>query len=86
MAQGILISELVGKMVLVRSRGGVGTKGPMLSGDYKGLLLGADDEFLKLEYEVSKFVEGKNVITKEIVLIDLKYVITVEEYKETTEF
>lgn len=80
----ILISEMVGKIVIVRTQGGIGTKGSMLSGDYKGVLLGADGDFLKLEYDVIKFVEGKSIVNKEQVMINMQYVITVEEFKEST--
>jgi hypothetical protein len=74
------IMELIGKTVWIATRGGLGTKADQVAGDYKGTLLGFDGEFLKLEYEIRKFGEGKTNVTKEIILINTRYVITVQEY------
>jgi len=77
-----LLKDLVGKKVLIKTHGGAGTKITMAAGDYKGILLGYDDKFIKVEYELSKFIEGKNIITKAIMLINFGYIITIEEYLE----
>jgi hypothetical protein len=45
---GILLEELLGKLVLVRTQGGIGTKDGMMPGDYKGTLLAMI--FINLDY------------------------------------
>jgi hypothetical protein len=75
------ISELVGKTVWISTRGGLGTKADQVAGDYKGTLVGFDGEFLKLEYEITKFGGGKASTTTGIIMINTRYVITAEEYK-----
>jgi len=76
-----LLKELKDKEVIIKTHGGVGTKITMPAGDYKGILLDYDDKFIKLEYEISKFVGGNNIITKAILLINFEYIMTVEEYQ-----
>ncbi len=75
------ISELIGKTVWITTSGGLGTKDALVVGDYKGTLLGFDGEFIKLEYEIKKFAEGAGSIEKGVLLINVKYIITAEEYK-----
>lgn len=76
-----LLEDMVGKMVLVKTHGGFGTKdASLMAGEYKGLLLGFDGTFLKLEYDVRKFISGANVISKDVLLINVAYVVTVNEY------
>lgn len=78
-----LLDELVGKKVLIKNQFGIGTKAGMLPGEYKGVLLSYDDKFIKLEYEVRKFVNNNSMLGKSVILVNLVYVITVEEYQET---
>jgi hypothetical protein len=76
------VNELVGKTVLVKTHMGAGTKDVRLStGEYKGVLLGFDGKFLKLEYDINKFTEGNNLVTKDLILINAAYIITINEYK-----
>ena len=82
----LFIGELVGKTVWIATKGGLGTKEDQMAGDYKGLLLGFDGEFLKLEYETKKFVQGASSVTKGVILINVRYVITAEEYKTSLNF
>jgi hypothetical protein len=79
---GILLEELLGKLVLVRTQGGIGTKDGMMPGDYKGTLLAHDGKVIKLEYEVRKFAEGTSTLSKAMIFINLDYIMTVEEYTE----
>lgn len=79
---GLLLEELLGKSVLVKTQGGVGTKEGMMLGDYKGTLLGYDGKVIKLEYNIIKFTEGASIPTKAIVFINTDYIITIEEYVE----
>jgi len=79
----LFISELMGKTVWVTTSGGLGTKDAMVVGDYKGTLLGFDGEFIKLEYEVKKYIEGAGSTDKGIILINTRYIITAEEYKSS---
>lgn len=75
------INELVGKTILVKTQGGVGTKdASLMVGEYKGVLLGFDGVFIRLEYETKKYSGGTNAIFKDTVLINVEYVITVEEF------
>jgi hypothetical protein len=78
----MLLDELVGKKVVIKTHWGTGTKDDMLLGDYKGILLGHDDKFMKVEYEIKKFVEGTNIISKSTLLINTSQIITIEEYEE----
>ncbi|MGD0729421.1 MAG: hypothetical protein ABR981_05075 [Candidatus Micrarchaeaceae archaeon] len=81
-----VIHELIGKTVLVKTHLGDGTKDSQVEGGYIGILLEYDGDFLKLEYEVKKFEENNITTTeKKIVLIDSKYIISVEEYLSKTE-
>ncbi len=80
-----LLAELVGKKILVKTHYGAGTKGDMAIGDYKGTLLAFDEDFLKVEYEVKKFVDGATVVSQSVLLINLAYVITMEQYQEKPE-
>lgn len=76
------INDLVGKTILVRTHGGLGTKDArLILGDYRGVLLGFDGGFLKLEYEVRQFTEGKNATTREVILINAAYIVSINEYK-----
>ncbi len=75
------LTELIGKTVMVKTHWGLGTNDISLaSGDYKGVLLGVDGNIIKLEYEIKKFVVGKNLVTKDIILINIAYIVTVNEY------
>ena len=78
-----LFDELIGKKIVIKTHGGTGTKGDMIIGDYKCILLSYDDKFIKIEYEIKKFSEGASVITKSMMLINIAYVITMEEYRES---
>lgn len=76
------IYELVGKKILVKTKGGLGVKDIILvEGTYSGILLGFDGSFLKIEYEVRKFLNGIQTVTKDVILINIAYIITAEEYK-----
>lgn len=76
------VSELIGKTVLVKTHIGAGTKDASLTaGEYKGILIGFDGSFLKIEYEIRTFTSGSTVITRDIILINMAHVITVEEYR-----
>ena len=81
----MLLEELVGKKVLVKTHYGTGTKDDQAPGDYKGQLLAFDGKFLKIEYEVKKFVDGANRLSKSILWVNLGYVITIEQYPEKQE-
>jgi len=73
----------MGSLILVKTRGGTGTKDvTLVGGEYKGTLIDFDGTFIKLEYETKKFWNKDITITKETILINLAYVITLEEYKE----
>jgi hypothetical protein len=79
----LLVNELVGKKILVKTHGGAGTKEYKVQvGEYKGTLLDFDGSFMKLEYEVSRFTGGETKVTNEILLLNAAYIITVEEYVE----
>ncbi|MDE1865792.1 MAG: hypothetical protein KGH94_04120 [Candidatus Micrarchaeota archaeon] len=78
-----LVNGLVGKKVLIKSHGGVGTKDyKMEIGEYRGILLDFDGVFLKVKYELAKFVSGATRISEETLLMNVAYVITIEEYRE----
>lgn len=78
------IDELIGKIIIVQTKVGSPVKDVVLTeGSYKGKLLGFDGSFIKLEYDVTKFVNGKQEITKEVVFIDVAYILTIEEFKDT---
>lgn len=79
---GLLLEELIGKNVLVKTAGGIGTKNGMMEGDYNGTLLAYDGKAIKLEYIIKKFIEGGNVESKAIILINADYIITIEEYQQ----
>jgi len=53
-----------------------------MAGEYKGLLMGFDGVFLKVEYDIKTFTDGANVITKDIIFINAAYVVTINEYRE----
>ncbi len=76
-----LIKELVGKKILVKTHGGLGNRSDMVLAQYKGIMISYDDKFIRLEYEVSKFVEGLNALSKSIILVNIAYIITIEEYQ-----
>lgn len=77
------ISEMVGKTILVKTQGGAGIRDASLkAGEYKGTLLGFDGSLIKLEYNITKFSGGKSVVSKDVVLINTSYIMTVEEYRE----
>ena len=80
-----LLTELVGKKVLIKTHYGIGTRDDMALGDYKGLLLAFDEDFLKIEYDIKKFIQGKSTLSKSVLLINLGYIITIEEYQERPE-
>ena len=83
MEQGkFLFGELIGKKLLIKTHYGVGNAVGMLPGDYKGVLLDFDDKFVKLECEVKRFVESSSVTAKTVILINIGYIITLEEYQE----
>lgn len=78
------INELLGKTVSIQAYGGSGIKEEFkgtVGGNYKGTLLGFDGNFIKLEYDVSKFINGKSEIVKRIMIINLAHIITVEEFQ-----
>jgi hypothetical protein len=75
------LGEMVGKVVWVTTAGGLGTK-DAFAGNYKGTLLGFDGQFLKLEHELKRFVNGATIVDKAIIVINASYVRTVEEYRE----
>ena len=76
----MLLNELVGKKVVVKSHGGSGIKDVVLvEGDYIGTLLAFDGVFLKLEYTIRKF---QSPDVKDVVLINIAYVITVQEFRQ----
>jgi hypothetical protein len=77
------INELTGKMVLIKTHGGFGTKDArLMEGEYRGVLLGFDGGFVKLEYEIRKFSGGTGTMTKDVILINAAYIISVNEYRE----
>lgn len=81
-----LVNELLGKTILVRTHWGMGTKDISLTaGDYKGVLQAFDGNFIKLEYEIKTFVNGVNVITKDIILINVTCILTMGEYRPKKE-
>lgn len=80
MEENKFIEELVAKSVLIKTHGGTGIQENVLSGEYKGILIGFDGKFIKVEYETKKFVEGASKIFKKLVVINIEYVITVAEY------
>lgn len=80
MEQASFLSEMIGKTVWITTAGGIGTKDALIAGDYKGVLLGFDGEFIKLEYEIRKFAGGTTNTSKGTVLINKRYIITAEEY------
>ncbi len=79
------LAELVGKMILVKTHYGTATSVDMKPGDYKGILLGYDGTFIKLEYDFRKFVSGAGVAGKTTVLINIAYIISIEEHPEVAE-
>ena len=80
-----LLTELIGKKVVIKTHYGIGTKNDMAVGDYKGILLEFDGNFAKIEYDVKTFVEGSTRTTTSILLINLIYMISVEQYVEKPE-
>lgn len=79
------LNELIGEKVLVKTHFGAGTKDDMVVGDYKGIILAFDGNFIKIEYEVKKFVEGANQLSKSVLLLNIADVITIERYQEKPE-
>ena len=79
----VLLNELMGKKVLVKTRGGPGIRDQILEeGTYPGILVGSDNNFIKLEYNITTFVNGAETNLKQHILINMAYVITVEEHKQ----
>ena len=74
------INELMGKTVWVTTAGALGSKDASV-GNYKGVLIGFDGQFIRLEYEIRKFTEGNAVLSKGVLLINVTYIMTLEEYK-----
>lgn len=80
------INEMIGKTILVKTQGGSGTKdASLMVGEYKGVLLGFDGIFLRLEYATRKYSGGTNAVFKDVVLINVTYIISVEETKSSEE-
>lgn len=78
----VLLNELMGKKVLVKTKGGSGIRDQILEeGTYPGMLVGSDINFIKLEYDITTFVNGAETKLKQSILINIAYIITVEEYK-----
>ena len=78
----ILLNELMGKKVVVKTNGGSGIRDQLLeAGSYPGVLIGSDNNFIKLEYTLQKFVGGSPTDVQQTILINIAYIITVEEYK-----
>ena len=78
----VLVNELMGKKVLVKTNGGPGIKDVLLEeGTYPGILIGSDHNFIKLEYTLQKFVNGAPTDTKETIIINIRYIITIEAYR-----
>ncbi len=76
----LLISELLGRKVIVKTSGGQGIKDVILvEGNYVGNLLSFDGTFIKLEYTIRKFQTSD---AKDIVFINVAYIITIEEYRQ----
>lgn len=83
MSNSELLESLVGKIVLVKTHWGLGTKdASLLAGDYKGVLLGFDESFIQVEYEINKYENGTNVISKDIILINMSCILTIGEFRE----
>jgi hypothetical protein len=76
------VGELVGKLLWVSTRGGAGSKDASV-GNYKATLIGFDGKFIKLEYEMKNFAAGASVLGKGVVMINIDYVISLEEYRES---
>jgi ribosomal protein L19 len=76
------IGEFIGKPVWVAVSVGVGTKDAS-AGNYKGVLLGFDGQFLKLEYDIRTYVNGVAGTEKAAILINSAHVITIEAYRES---
>ena len=81
----VLLTELLGKKILIKTHYGAGTKDDQAPGDYKGELLAFDGDFLKIEYEVKRFIDGANRTSKSILWVNRGYVITIEQYEEKEE-
>lgn len=82
----VLVNELMGKKVVVRTSGGTGIKDVLLEeATYPGVLVGTDQNFIKLEYTLQKFVNGAPVDTKETILVNIRYIITIELFRPREE-
>jgi small nuclear ribonucleoprotein (snRNP)-like protein len=79
------LNELVGKKILVKTNYGAGTGAGLPPGNYKGVLMGYDGEFIKLEYDIRKYVEGAGVVSKSTLLLNASCIITIEEFQEKAE-
>ncbi|MDE1834579.1 MAG: hypothetical protein KGH64_04535, partial [Candidatus Micrarchaeota archaeon] len=80
---GELLNELLNKKIVVKTQGGEGIKDILLvEGNYTGLLLGFDHRFIKLEYRIRKFLNGVTSDTSDVILINLAYVISIEEFRQ----
>jgi small nuclear ribonucleoprotein (snRNP)-like protein len=81
-----LLNELVGKKIVVKTHGGSGIKDVLLiEGDYTGTLIGFDHNFIKLEYRIIKFLNGVSTDLKGVILINMEYIITIEEFRPREE-
>ncbi len=79
----LLINEYLGKKIVVKTSGGAGIKDIVLvEGNYVGDLLAFDGTFLKLEYLIRNFLNGVKTETKDVILINIAYVISIEEFKQ----
>lgn len=81
----MLLEQMVGKLVLIRSNMGEGSGAGIEKGNYLGVVKGYDGRFLYLEYDVKSFAENKTVISKATVMLNTSYIISVEEIKDAQE-
>lgn len=76
-----LLGEFVGKEILIKTHGAAGARDASLkAGEYKGILLSFDGMFIKIEYGVRKFAVGGSSVAKETMLINVAYIMSVEQY------
>lgn len=79
------MDDLTGKRVLIKTQGGAGTKDARLAaGEYQGVLLGFDGDFIELQYETKRFTAGTGTTTKEIIFINVAFIISVNELEKET--
>ena len=78
-----IIEELLGKKIVVKTRGGTGIKDvALVEGEYVGKMLAFDGTFVKLEYTIRQFQLED---TKDVVLINTAYIITVQEFRQRSD-